>query len=356
MNPRYKYNWVIEADLRSCFDNIDHTRLLDLIKQRVPDRRVRTLVKGFLKAGVLESGRVHYPVTGTPQGGIISPLLANIYLDSLDDYYQRTYHDLSPHQRRCLVASGQPILRLIRYADDFVILVKGTKAQAEAGLAFLRDYVRDTLRMELAEEKSGVHSLWYGFDFLGYKFRRGLSLRTRKVSTILLPSKESVLRFRRKVKELTSLSTTYKSLDEVLHDLNNLIRGWGEYFRYGWVSRLFSKLDYYVWRRVGYWLRKKFRRRPKKKFRRQRRKYKNGTWRWILHRFCRRDITGCRRWEGKTRHLTFLRRTCPPRRLSYFGKNISAPWETPMSTQVTLSSFATGHGLIRTMETLLQRH
>jgi group II intron reverse transcriptase/maturase len=356
MNPRFKYKWVIEADLRSCFDNIDHRRLLDLIKQRVPDRRVRGLLEAFLKAGVLEAGRVHYPVTGTPQGGIISPLLANIYLDSLDEYYQQTYHDLSPYQRDRLVESGQPIFRLIRYADDFVILVKGTKVQAEAGLSFLRDYVRDTLHMELAEEKSGVHSLWEGFDFLGYKFRRGLSLRTRKVSTILLPSKESVLRFRRKVKELTSKSTTYKSLDDILYALNNLIRGWGNYFRYGWVSRLFSKLDYYVWDRVAHWLRKKYPRRPKKKFRRQKRKYKNGTWRWINRRFCRRDITGRCRWEGECRYLTFLCRTCPPRRLPYFGKKIPAPWETPLGTQVMLASFATGHGLLSKMERLLQRH
>jgi len=356
MNPNYGYDWVIEADLRSCFDNINHNRLLDQVKQLVPDRRIRVLLNGFLKAGVLESGRVHYPVTGSPQGGILSPLLANIYLNALDEYYQEQYHDLTNYQRNCLSKAGEPVFRLVRYADDFVILVKGSREQAEAGLAFLRDFVRTTLRMELAEEKSGVHSLWDGFTFLGYEFRRGYSLRTGKFSTILLPAKESVLRFRRKVKEICSKSTTYKSFDDILSELDKLIRGWGNYFRFGWVSRLFSKLDHYIWGRVGYWLRKKYPRRPMKKHRGRKRKYKNGTWRWIFRRFCRRDITGRRRWEGKKNHLTFLRRACPSVYLPRFGKKVPAPWVTLCGTQVLLASFATGHGMVMEMEQVLQRH
>jgi RNA-directed DNA polymerase len=124
-------------------------------------------------------------------------------------------------------------MRLIRYADDLVILVKGNKQDAIQVLKGLQDHIRNILRMELAEEKTGVHSLMEGFDFLGYNFRRGISLRTGKMSTIIRPSKEAEIRFRCKVKELTSISMTYQTLDERLRSLNRLIRGWGEYFRHG---------------------------------------------------------------------------------------------------------------------------
>ena len=356
MNPRTGYEWVIEADIRNCFGNIDHGLLLQRIKKLVSDKKILALVRSFLKVGVLDQGQVQLPTSGSPQGGIISPLLANIYLDQLDEFYHNEYHALTDNQRRRLTKQRTPILRLIRYADDFVILVKGNEHDAKQALSDLRDFVRNTLKMELAEEKTGMHSLMEGFNFLGYNFRRGISLRTRKMSTIIRPSKEAEIRFRRKVKEVTSISTTYQTLDDLLRNLNRLIRGWGEYFRYGWVSRLFSKLDYYLFCQVGKWLKKKHKSLAKKKHRRHTTKFNRGTWDWIYHRYLQSDLTGHRRWTGGKVILSSLSKICPPRRLPVSTERVTTPYNNISSTvQTHLLRFGTGHKTVLKMENLLQR-
>lgn len=340
MRPNSGYNWVVEADLRGCFDNINHGRLLYCVKQRVGDKRVVNLIAAFLKAGVMDKGQVYYPLTGTPQGGILSPLLTNIYLDQLDEWYHSRYHALSGYQKGKLSASGQPILRLVRYADDFVIMVKGTKEQALEVLADLRIFVQDTLKMELAEEKSGVHHLKEGFAFLGYLFRRGRRQRSMELGTILLPTNEAVIRFRRKVKELTSRSTTYQSLEAVIGNVNHVINGWGNYFCYGWISALFCKLDHYVHMRVGRWLKKK---------------HKGRTWKWLLRRYLRSDLTGYRCWSWRGKYVTSLSRTFKGRRLLSQTENIRTPYNQASPEQVDLRLFATGATKLRRMELSLRR-
>ena len=181
MKPELLYDWVIEADIRNCFGNINHGLLIGRMNTRVQDKRILNLTKMFLKAGVMEDGKVTLPTSGSPQGGIISPLLANIYLDKMDQIYDEKYHQTSKYERKLNAEAGLPVLRLIRYADDFIILVRGDKAVAEQALEELQYIVENKLKMELAEEKTGIHKLEDGFDFLGYNFRRGLSLRTRKV-------------------------------------------------------------------------------------------------------------------------------------------------------------------------------
>ena len=200
MRPASQYDWVIEADIKNCFGNINHGILLRQVKRTVADKKVISLIKGFLKSRIMEEGEVHFPVTGSPQGGIISPLLANVYLNQLDELYHNKYHTMTIHYRRKEISQGKPVLRLIRYADDFIILVKGNQEQAENELKRLRNFTRNTLKMELAEEKTGIRSLHEGFGFLGYNFIRGKSLRTRKESTILLPSREAIIKFPRKIK------------------------------------------------------------------------------------------------------------------------------------------------------------
>ena len=118
MKPGLKYDWVIEADIRDCFGNIDHTILLRRMKGKVKDKRILSLTRSFLKAGVLEDGKVTYPISGSPQGGIISPLLANIYLDQMDEIYDEKYHQTSKYERLLNARDGKPVLRLVRYADD----------------------------------------------------------------------------------------------------------------------------------------------------------------------------------------------------------------------------------------------
>jgi len=340
MTPRNGYEWIIEADLRKCFDNIDHRLLLRQIGKKVKDKKILSLIRSFLKAGVMEQDQVIYPVSGSPQGGIISPLLANIFLDQLDEVYHQRFHTLTPDQRRTMVKHERPLLRHIRYADDFVIFVKGNKDQAIKALDDLRDFVNNTLKMELAEEKTRVLHPKEGFDFLGYQFRRGISQVNGKTGTVLLPSKEAVTRYRRKVKELTSRSNTWKQLDQVLGELNRLIRGWGEYFRYGWVSDLFSDLHRYVFMRVHRWLKKK---------------HKGRSWKWIRRRYLRHDITGRANWNWKDTSLSILARVCPPKRLSWATENIPTPFNCDATRQALLIPFDDCMSPMVDMEKVLKR-
>jgi RNA-directed DNA polymerase len=340
MNPRYGYEWIIEADLKACFDNIDHSVLIQQFKKKVEDKRILCLLRSFLKVGIMDDGNVEFPVSGSPQGGIISPLLANIYLDPLDEVYHTKYHTLTEYQRKWRVKHGYPLFRFVRYADDFVIIVKGTREHAIKALNDLRSFVEDNLKMELAEEKTGIRHLCDGFDFLGYHFRRGTSQCTGKPSTILLPSTESIIRFRRKVKEITSRSTAWKPLDRILRELNRLIRGWGQYFRYGWVSKLLNSLDFYTDMRVFRWLRKKHQRRPVK---------------WLRRKYFWRDIMGRRRWYWRNTLLILLGQEYRPIRLPWSSENIFTPFMCNTPRQAKLLCYETGVGMVRLMETVLQR-
>jgi len=128
------YHWVLEGDITACFDEIDHAALMDQVRRRIGDKRVLRLVKAFLKSGILtEDGQTIGTKTGTPQGGILSPLLANIALSVLDEYFAEAWRSLgSAASRRSRRSKGLPNYRLVRYADDFVVMVAGTKEHAEA--------------------------------------------------------------------------------------------------------------------------------------------------------------------------------------------------------------------------------
>jgi group II intron reverse transcriptase/maturase len=352
MNPQLQYNWVIEADIRDCFGNIDHTLLLQRMRTKVKDKRILSLTRSFLKAGVLEDGKIKYPLSGSPQGGIISPLLANIYLDQMDEVYENKYHALSCYQRSKRVKEGKPALRLIRYADDFVLLAKGYRSIAEDALCELRSIVESDLKMELAEEKTGIHQLEDGFNFLGYTFRRGPSLRTRKISTILLPAKESMTRIYRKIKEMTSSSTAFMKPNDLIKKLNYIVRGWAQYFRYGWVSRQFAKLDFYLQHRFGRWLRKKFRPHPTGK---KKRRSSTGSWKWIRSRFMRRDILGRQRWWGGEDYLDLLSRSFPPIRPLFLVRDIVTIYSRDFN-QTCFRKPRMTHGSVLGMESSIQRH
>jgi group II intron reverse transcriptase/maturase len=338
MNTKFGYRWVVEADFRSCFDNINHGLLLRQIRKTVEDKRLLSLIRSFLKAGVMEDGKKKYPITGTPQGGVISPLLANIYLDQLDELFE-PHHSLDLFARRKLIRDGQPIFQYIRYADDFVILVKGTKAHAETALENLRLFVHDTLKLEFAEEKTGVHHLGEGFNFLGYHFRHGRSQCGNKPATVLIPCKEAIIRLRRKVKELTSKSMTWKPLSQVLEELNRVIRGWGQYFRYGSVSSLFKELDWYVNQCVYRWLRKK---------------HKGRTCKWLRRKHFLRAITGLRRWSSDDIFLLRLTGTFRPVHFRGTHKVLPSPYDS-VPIQTTLWDFKPKLGPLLQMEGVLRR-
>jgi RNA-directed DNA polymerase len=231
--------FVFEADIVNFFGSIDHERLLSLVGERVSDRRVLKLLRQWLGAGVLDNGVLSESVTGTPQGGVISPLLANIYLHAFDAAWQE--HGVG---------------EVVRYADDFVVLCSSQEQAEEAqrrASAILGD-----LGLHLHPDKTKVVDLREGkegFDFLGCHFRARMSGKLweqKRIERYYLhrwPSQRSMKRARARVKALTARSQVGQQLDDVIARLNRFLRGWGNYFRTGNAANKFVELDRYVaWR------------------------------------------------------------------------------------------------------------
>ncbi|PKV76706.1 group II intron reverse transcriptase/maturase [Nocardia fluminea] len=264
------YRWVLEADIEACFDRIDHTALMERVRHRIGDKRVLALVKAFLKAGVLtEEGLNRDSQTGTPQGGILSPLLANIALSVLDDHYQDKWDVASGSglladpgsRRKYLHSKGEATYRCVRYADDFVILVHGGQHHAEQARIEVAEVLRP-MGLTLSPEKTRVLHIDEGFDFLGWRIQRRAKRGTNRKKMIVYtyPSKKSLASIVAKVRRITSRAMTYKSLEKVLKYLNLVVRGWCMYFRHGVSSDTFSYLGHYMWREVAHWMSMKHRR------------------------------------------------------------------------------------------------
>jgi RNA-directed DNA polymerase len=268
------YEWIVEGDIEACFDRIDHTALMDRVRQRIKDKRVLALIKAFLKAGVLKQhGDLARSVTGTPQGGILSPLLANIALSALDEHFARAWQAMGTvSQRYCARKRGEATYRLVRYADDFVICVAGTRRHAEALVTETAQVLRP-LGLTLSLEKTRITHIDEGVDFLGWRIKRDRGRRGRP-GIFLFPSKTALATVKAKIKEITR-SGTNQSLDQLLHRLNPVLRGWCAYFRSGQCSRTFQYLRHYTWRRVTGWLRRKY---PKRSWRWLRRHHLPGWW------------------------------------------------------------------------------
>jgi RNA-directed DNA polymerase len=254
------YEWVIEGDITACFDHVDHRILMGQVAERVADRKVLRLVRGFLRAGVIkECGSYAASLTGTPQGGVISPLLANIYLSVLDRHFGRIWDtDMSPQwRRRYRRRTGRSNYRLIRYADDFLVLVHGSRNDALAIKAEIGRVLAEQLKMTLSEDKTLVTHLDTGLDFLGFRIQRKRRGNGRHV-VLTYPSKQALAAVMRKIKRTTGRGTTSLRPADVLRMVNPVLRGWAAYFRYGVSKRTFSYLGWYAWWRMILWLRRKY--------------------------------------------------------------------------------------------------
>jgi RNA-directed DNA polymerase len=309
------YEWVLEGDITACFDEIDHTALMDRVRRRIGDKRVLALVKAFLNAGILsEDAGERDTSTGTPQGGILSPLLANITLTALDEHFAEAWAGFghTSSSRRWRRLKGQATYRLVRYADDFVVLVAGRRAHVEA----LREEVAAVLRptgLRLSETKTRIAHIDEGFDFLGFRIKRHEKRSTGQRLIYTYPSKAALADVKGAVRTLTQ-GTLNWPLSSLLHQLNPVLRGWATYFRHGVSKATFSYLRAFVWRRVVNWLRHKHRKR---------------NWAWLR----RHHLQGW--WPADGDVKLFNPAAVAVTRYRYRANRIPSPWADTATVHVT---------------------
>jgi len=303
---------VLDADIEACFDSIDHPALMDRVRRRVKDKRVLGLVKAFLKAGVLtELGENRDTNTGTPQGGILSPLLANIALHVLDEHLQEQWrqHMGTEYRRTRRRRNGLGTWRLVRYADDFVVLVHGSRENTEA----LREEIANVLArigLRLSPAKTQIVHMSEGFDFLGFhiQWRRKHGTNTWHVYTFI--ADRPIRQLKAKIRALTR-RTSQQNLRDVLIRLGQIMRGWANYFKHAVCKHIFSKLAAFTWWRVVRWQMQLHR------------------WRWkdVRRRFT--SPTGA--WKPITADgiEMFNIAAVPVTRYRYRGNTIPNPWNLP---------------------------
>ena len=236
--------WVVETDIANCFEAIPHSGLMQAIEERVCDRAVLALLRGMLRAGVMEAGSLRRGVAGTPQGGAVSPLLANIYLHRLDRAWSSGQHGV-----------------LVRFADDVVVMCR-SRGQAEAALARLTVLLAELGLKPKAAKTRVVHLAegGEGFDFLGFHHRlvRGRTPRSAHLTFLARwPARKAVQRARDRIREITGRKWLWMPVEDVVRDLNLFLRGWANYFRYGNSARVLGQIRNYALQRLAIWLSKK---------------------------------------------------------------------------------------------------
>jgi RNA-directed DNA polymerase len=309
------YRWVLDADIEAAFDRVSHSAVMERVRRRVKDKRVLALVKAFLKAGVLtELGENQDTHTGTPQGGILSPLIFNIVMQVLDEHlhgpWEKSSGELGTTSRRVRRRrKGLPNWRLVRYADDFVVLVDGDRGHVED----LREQIAgvlETLGLRLSPAKTRIVHMSEGFDFLGFRIRWRRKRGTTKWHVYTFIADRPVRSVKAKIRALTG-RTSQQDFGTVLIRLNQLMRGWATYFRHAVAKHTFKVLENFAWRRVIRMLMARHH------------------WRWTDVR--RRFVTPTGRWRRPAADgiELFNIATVAVRRYRYRGNTIPSPWALP---------------------------
>ena len=229
-NKKTSKRWVVEGDIKGCFDNIRHSHILETLKSWKVNDWVILLIEKMLKSG----GKI-----GTPQGGVISPMLANVALTCLDnemaEYGKRTYrHKTNP---------------IVRYADDFIIMAK-SENEAELIKERVKHFLKRKVGLELSEEKTHITEISKGFDFLGFNVRKF------KEKLLIKPARDNIKEFRLKIKEMMKESLHLDGID-LIRKLNPIITGWGNYYRHNASSKTFQKQDNFLYVRIWRWIKRK---------------------------------------------------------------------------------------------------
>ena len=305
------YHWVLDADIHACFDEIDHSALMDRLRRRVKDKRVLALVKAFLKAGILtEHGQSQDTPTGVQQGGILSPLLANVALSVLDEHLHAAWQPggaLSTRKKReYRRRTGRPTWRLVRYCDDFVVMVHGTEADA---LQLREEVARvlATVGLRLSEAKTQVTHIDRGFDFLGFRIQRKRKGGTNKWYVYTFVADRAIRAVKDKIRALTHRKSQ-RDLEYLLYQINRITQGWANHFRHAVVKHMFAAIDHVVWWRLARLLMVRHH------------------WGWKQFRARHTDPSG--RWTPIRAGTTELRPMAkvPVTRYRYRGNRIPTPW------------------------------
>jgi group II intron reverse transcriptase/maturase len=278
-NSSVRYYYVIEGDIKNYFDTVNHHKLMVILRRRIKDKALLDIIWKFLKAGVMEEQLFAKSTSGVPQGGIISPLLANAYLNEFDKWAKEKWMNFSRSELQKRRKSGQGNYIMVRYADDFVVASNDSIYGVRQAKEEIKAYLESELRLTLSDEKTLITHINDGFSFLGFHIRR-VKPEGRWV-VHLRPMARSIDRVKAKIKELTSRRMVL--FDEVtrLTTLNAIVRGWCEYYKHTSLVHDLEQISRYTWHRYHGWLLKKIKGSRKQQLIKEKTRILHGRTRWF---------------------------------------------------------------------------